>query len=97
MDARIVNKDDKEKKLVLEAVGKKLDTPEGSISVKVSTNCEHVHEDLKLLENATCAFFLKAFPRIEKNDRESVIDQYITRINSLLAKALTAVNNSENT
>lgn len=62
-----------------------------NIQVQIKTTCHHVGEDLKLLETATCAYFLKAFPRIVPEDRISMVDQYTVRLRNLLLSAVNAL------
>lgn len=89
MNAKLVTETDKH--LLLEAVGEGLDQDGGSINVKVSSTCEHVADDLKLLETATFAFFMKFLPRIVREDRESAVNQYLSRLDVLLNDALKRV------
>lgn len=84
MDARIRN----EKKFTIEATSINLDDPNANIKVGIQSNCEHIGDELRMLETATCAFFLKSFPRIHKDNRQSVIDQYIGRVSALLRGSL---------
>ena len=93
MDAKITN----EKKMTLEAIGKDLDTAnDGNISVKItSSGGTNVSDELRLLESATCAYFLRAFPRIVKEDRVSVVEQYINRVGHLLNLAAEQFNDKD--
>lgn len=81
-----------EMKLEIESTAKSMDSDDASIKVKISSTCPHVAEELSLLEAATFTFFLKRLGRVVPEERESVIEQYLSNIDRQLHNALNANN-----
>lgn len=81
-----------EMKLEIVATAKDIESKDGSINVKMTSTCPHVAEELSLLETATFTFFLKRLGRVVPEERESVIEQYLSNIDRQLHNALNANN-----
>lgn len=88
---------DNEKVLEMKAYSSDFDANTGdvNINVEIHSNCKHVGEDLRLLETATCAYFLKALPRVHEDDRESLVNQYVTRVRTMLLGAVGATKDNK--